>query len=106
MKYTYRGSGQLDDPLTATCHGVRGTVAGYARHYRAGERPCDKCRAAQAEYAKGRRAKDEAGRDKTQRAAYLRARRRAAATLARRHAQEFRDLVRRELTADTEGSKP
>lgn len=98
--YTWRGTRRLDDPIisetgrSGACHGNTGTNAGYYRHKRAGERPCEKCRAAHNAYVRNRRKVD--GR-KAERAAYVRATGRAWRALAKRHPDEFAAILRREL---------
>lgn len=99
IAYNYRGNDRLDDdPTTAICHGARGTIAGYGRHVRRGEKPCEKCRAAMNAYNRERRHRWESN-PATKAADRLRrkARARALAALAKRHPQEFAALQRIEI---------
>lgn len=96
--YAYRGTERLDAPSPEVCWGVRGTVAGYGRHKRTGERPCDACRDAMNTYNRMRQRRwvakpstRAADRDRR------RARARAWAELAKRHPEEYATLLRREL---------
>lgn len=98
--YVWR-DGSTDGRL-ATCGDKRGTRTGYNRHRRAGERPCDECRAVNNAYERERFAANP------ERVAHGRllskARSRALAALARRHPAEFQTLLLREHNRlNTEG---
>ncbi len=102
--YVYRGKGRLDDPILSSegrphaCHGVRGTIAGYGRHKRRGERPCDKCREAMNAYNRERRREwEQVTTTKAADRLRRKARARALAALSRLHPGEFRSLQQREL---------
>lgn len=66
-----------------------GTPSGAARHSRAGEDPCDACRAAKSEWDKRWRSSDEATRRSR---LHARAQHRARSALAKLHPQEYRTL--------------
>lgn len=99
--YEYRGAGPRDDADQSTCFGVRGTVAGWHRHRKVKEQPCDKCRKAYNAYHRKLRAKDP--RHKARTKVYGLAKQRAYRTLARHYQAEFRLIFQQELaTATTE----
>lgn len=90
------------NPSTTSTVGSRcGTVTGWTRHQRAGERPCDACTAAKAASdRRWRSAPDSARRNRV----HARAQRRAYAELARRHKAEYDNLYRQykaDIVAET-----
>lgn len=99
--YIYRGANRLDDTSLTdagrgeVCYGVRGTVAGWHRHRKAKEQPCDKCREAYNAYHRELRAKDPKHKVRTRH--YQRAKQAAWRELARRHPAEFSALFQVEL---------
>lgn len=96
--YVYSGTDRFDDPDTRTCWGARGTIRGYGRHKRAGERPCDRCREAMNEYNRARRtAWEENPTTRESDRRRRKARARAWAALAQRHRAEYEALLRNEL---------
>lgn len=96
--YVYQGTSRLDDPDMRTCHGARGTIKGYGRHVRRGERPCEKCRDAMNSYNRKRRKKwEENPTTKTADRLRRKARARAWAALQKRHQREYAALFRAEL---------
>lgn len=102
MTYQYRGN-RRNDPKPQTCGEKIGTLAGYSRHYRAGEYPCGRCKRARAKYLADLRS--GAGGDEHRRQAIARSR--AKSELVRRHREEFEALYRAahaELTARPAGT--
>lgn len=69
-----------------------GTYAGYQRHIRAGDTPCDECRTANTLYVRAWRARG--GMASTRAASNARAR--ALARLARMHPSDYRALYLQE----------
>lgn len=68
-----------------------GTYAGYARHHRQGEAPCDPCRDAAREYQRAYRATHSGTTDANRRGNRLRWK--AMAELRRRHPGEYMDIL-------------
>lgn len=79
------------DPAPLLC----GTRAGYIRHIRAKEAPCEECRAAHTLYARLWRART----DNRAQHAYTRAREAAVRRLIAAHPEEYRDAYREERAA-------
>lgn len=72
-----------------------GTTSGYQRHRRDGEKPCDACTKATAEYDARRRAQDSEQQKNRLRG---RAQSRALLELARRHPAEYQRLYQEAKT--------
>jgi len=68
-----------------------GTHGAYQRHHKAGEEPCDLCRAANTAYMRERRAINPKDRERAARAS--RVRQAALRRLAERHPEEFDTLL-------------
>jgi hypothetical protein len=84
------------DPAPLLC----GTSAGYIRHVKAGEIPCEECRAAHTLYMRLWRSRT--GNNSQHR--YTRARERAVRRLIAQHREEYRALYREERDALDERS--
>lgn len=102
--YVYGGVQRLDDPLLGdagrpdVCHGARGTIKGYGRHIRRGERPCDRCREAMNAYNRERRRNWENNpKTKSKDRERRKARARAWAALAKRYPAEFNAMMLQEM---------
>lgn len=95
--YVYSGTDRLDESDQSTCFGARGTVAGWHRHRKVKEKPCDKCREAYNAYHRKLRANDPKHKARTK--TYVAAKQRAFRALARRYAAEFRVIFQQELAA-------
>ena len=68
-----------------------GTTRAYQQHHKAGEEPCDLCRAANTAYMRERRAINPKDRERAARAS--RVRQAALRRLAERHPEEFDALL-------------
>src|SRR5690348_1370417 len=106
--YVYGGNQKYADAPSGrggrVCGAKRGTVAGWHRHKRQLEQPCDPCREAYNAYHRQRRADDKS---RIPHRLYSRAKNRAQRELARRHATEFEALFRVELArVNTEPDLP
>jgi hypothetical protein len=76
-----------------------GTYAGFQRHLRANETPCEECKAARTLYV--RQWRERGGMTRTRQ--YNAARGRALTRLAANHRAEYRALYREELGVHPEG---
>jgi hypothetical protein len=81
-----------DAAVTAVVTGTEhGTDAGYQRHMRRAESPCEECRAARRDYMRDLRVRNPQIQAAHKR--YMRARNRALEQLAREHPERFRQLL-------------
>lgn len=96
--YVYGGEKRFEDAPghrgARVCGDKVGTTIGHSRHKKALEQPCDRCREAYNAYHRELRA---AGASEQARRLYSRAQSRAQRKLARRHAAEFKAILRAEL---------
>ena len=82
-----------------------GTYAGYGRHQRIGDTPCDQCRRAAAAYMREYRKTNKSKTNKSvvteETLIYRRAYQRAKTDLLNRHPAEFRELVAKHVAAQS-----